>query len=376
MGEEAQREARGRTWADIDLAALARNYRAIRARATGKRVIAVVKANAYGHGAVLVARALVDEGCDAFAVISVEEAAELRAARISAPVLVLGGVQSAAEADTALSLDVEPVVSRVEALDWLAAAAARAGRACRFQLEFDTGMGRLGVLPDEVPAFLSRVARAKGVRLSGVMSHLARADDASSSETARQRKLFAELVSRVRASGFSLDWTHMDNSAGVMRGTTDGCDAIRPGISLYGVDPTLEGGHAGEPVMSLCARVVHAKIVPAGTAIGYAGEFRAAERTRILTLAIGYADGLPRAAGGRATVGLRGRRAPLVGRVSCDLATVAVAPDDPSAAGDVALVFGRRDGFAVPVEDLARAVGTISYEVLARIGPRVPRLAT
>ncbi len=376
MGEAAQSEARGRAWAEIDLGALARNYRAIRARAMGKRVIAVVKANGYGHGAVLVARALVAAGCDAFAVISVEEAAELRAAGIAAPVLVLGGVQSPADADAALSLDVEPVVSRVEALDWLEAAAARAGRGCRFQVELDTGMGRLGVLPDDLTAFFARVERAKSARLSGVMSHLACADDAASPETGRQRKLFGELAARVRALGFAPDWIHMDNSAGVARGTTDGCNAIRPGIALYGVDPTLEGGHAGEPVMSLCARVVHAKTVAAGTPIGYAGEFRAAERTRILTLAIGYADGLPRAAGGRVAVGVRGRRAPLVGRVSCDLATVAVPPDDPSAPGDVALVFGRRDGLDVPVEDLARAVGTISYEVLARIGPRVPRLAT
>ena len=376
MGETAHSEARGRAWAEIDLGALARNYRAIRARAMGKRVIAVVKANGYGHGAVLVARALAGAGCDAFAVISVEEAAELRAAGIAAPLLVLGGVQSPADADAALALDAEPVVSRVEALDWLEAAAARAGRPGRFQIELDTGMGRLGVLPDDLPAFLARVARAAKLSLSGVMSHLACADDAASPETARQRKLFGELVARVRALRAPLDWVHMDNSAGVARGTTDGCNAIRPGIALYGVDPTLEGGHAGEPVMSLCARVVHAKTVAAGTPIGYAAAFRAPERTRILTLAIGYADGLPRAAGGRVAVGVRGRRAPLVGRVSCDLATVALPPDDPSAAGDVALVFGRRDGLEVPVEDLARAVGTISYEVLARVGPRVPRLAT
>jgi alanine racemase len=373
---DATGAGRGRAWAEIDLGALARNYRAIRARAIGKRVIAVVKANGYGHGAVLVARALAAEGCEAFAVISVEEAAELRAAGITAPVLVLGGVQSAAEADTALALDVEPVVSRAAALDWLEAAAARAGRVSRCQVELDTGMGRLGVLPDDVGAFFERVARAKGVRLSGVMSHLACADDASSPETARQRRLFAELVARIRALRFSPDWIHMDNSAGIARGATEGCDAIRPGISLYGVDPTLEGGHPFEPVMSLCARVVHAKTVAAGTPIGYAGEFRAPERTRILTLALGYADGLPRAAGGRVAVSVGGRRAPIVGRVSCDLATVAVPPDDPTAPGDVALVFGRRGGVHVPVEDLARAVGTISYEVLVRIGPRVPRLPT
>jgi alanine racemase len=208
------------------------------------------------------------------------------------------------------------------------------------------------------------------------MSHLACADEAGSPQTARQRQQFGELVARARGAGLTPEWTHVDNSAGAVHGETPGCDAIRPGISLYGVDPTLEGGHALEPVMSLCARVIHAKTVAAGTPIGYAAEFRAPSRTRILTLAIGYADGLPRAAGGRVSVGVRGRRAPLVGRVSCDLATVAVPPDDPTAPGDVALVFGRREGFAVPVEELAHAVGTISYEVLARIGARVPRLAT
>ena len=376
MGEDAEREARSRAWAEIDLGALARNYRTIRARAAGKRVIAVVKANGYGHGAVLVSRALAAGGCDAFAVISVDEAAELRAAGIRAPILVLGGALTPAEADRALALELEPVVSRPEVVDWLEAAAARAGRELRLQLELDTGMGRLGVLPEDLEPMLERVSRARRVRLSGVMSHLACADDAASPETERQRKLFVELVARVRAAGFAPEWVHMDNSAGVARGTTPGADAVRPGISLFGVDPTLEGVFALDPVMSLCARVVHAKTVAAGTPIGYAGAFRAPERTRILTLAIGYADGLPRAAGSHVSVGVRGRRAPLVGRVSCDLATVAVPADDPSAPGDVALVFGRRDGLVVPVEELARAVGTISYEVLVRIGPRVPRLGT
>src|SRR5262249_19696170 len=141
-------------------------------------------------------------------------------------------------------------------------------------------------------------------------------------------------------------------------------------------DPTLEGSAPFEPVMSLCARVIHAKCVPAGTPIGYAGEFRASAPTRILTLAAGYADGIPRAAAGRASVGVGGRRAPIAGRVSCDLVTVAVPPDDATQPGDVALFFGRRAGQEVPVGDLARAVGTSAYEILVRIGPRVPRLAT
>jgi len=339
-------------------------------------VIAVVKANGYGHGAALCTRALEAEGCDAFAVISVEEAAELRAAGVRAPLLVLGGALAPPDADRLLELDAEPVVSRPEVVDWLEAAAERAGRAFRFQLELDTGMGRLGVVPGDLHAMLVRVSHARRVKLSGVMSHLACADDAASPETARQRALFAQLVARVRETGFAPDWVHLDNSAGIARGPTPESDAVRPGIALYGVDPTLEGGHGLEPVMSLCARVVHAKTVEAGTPIGYAGAYRAPERSRVLTLAVGYADGLPRAAGGRVEVGVGSRRAPVVGRVSCDLTTVAVPADDRTAAGDVARVFGRRAGLEVPVEELARAVGTISYEVLVRIGPRVPRLAT
>lgn len=372
----SQTRSQTRAWAEIDVGALARNYRSIRARARDKRVIAVVKANAYGHGAVPAARALAAAGCDAFAVISLDEAAELRGAGLRGMLLVLGGVQDADEAARALSLDSEPVISRVEPLEWLDAAAARAGRDCRVHLELDTGMGRLGATPGELDALLAGAARAERVRIAGVMSHLACADDAASPETARQRALFAELVARVRASGVTPQWVHIDNSAGIVRGGAPGCNAVRPGIALYGVDPTLEGGHPFEPVMSLCARIVHAKNVAAGTPIGYAGEFRAEGPTRILTLALGYADGLPRAAGGRASVGVSGRRAPLVGRVSCDLATVAVPPDDPAAPGDVALVFGRRAGLEVPVAELARAVGTISYEVLVRIGPRVPRIPT
>ncbi len=369
-------DARSRAWAEIDLGAVARNFRAIRARADGRRVIAVIKANAYGHGALLFARALADERCDAFAVISVEEAAELRAGGLRAPILVLGGPMTPGEADRALALDASLVVSRMEALDWVEAAAGRAGKTADFQLELDTGMGRLGLAPDDLAALLNRVRSAKRLRLDGVMSHLACADDAARPETARQRAVFTELVAAVRGAGFAPRWVHLDNSAGLARGATPGTDAVRPGIWLYGIDPTLEGGHALEPVMSLFARVAHAKTVAAGTPIGYGGDFRAPERARILTLAIGYADGLPRAAGGRVDVGVRGRRARLIGRVSCDLATALVPADDPTQAGDTALVFGRSAGFAIPVDELARAAGTISYEILVRIGPRVPRLAT
>ncbi len=339
-------------------------------------MIAVVKADAYGHGAVTVARALSSAGCDAFAVITLDEAVELRDAGVREPILLLGGLLEPGEADEALARDVTPVVSRLETLGWLEAAAARAGRDATFQLKLDTGMGRLGLAPAELPELLARLRAARGLRLDGIMSHLAEADDARSEATARQRSLFASLVARVREAGFSPDWVHLDNSAGIARGATPGTNAVRPGLWLWGVDPTLEGGNALEPVMSLFARVCQAKVVPPGTRIGYGGEFVARETSRILTLAIGYADGLPRAVGGRMEVGWRGRRVPLVGRVSCDLATAAVPGSDAVAPGDAVLIFGRDGALAIPVEEVARAAGTIAYEILARIGPRIPRIAT
>lgn len=365
-----------RAWAEIDRAALVRNLRAIRERAGGRRVVAVVKADAYGHGALIVARALAADGCDAFAVVTIDEALELRDAGIREPILVLGGLLEPDEADTAIARDLWPVVSRVETLDWLDRAAARANRPAAFHLKLDTGMGRLGLAPEELPGFLERLRETKALRLEGVMSHLAEADDLDAPETERQRASFAEFVSRVREAGFAPEWIHVDNSAGIARGAAPGTNAVRPGLWLWGADPLLTGGHALEPVMSLFARVCHAKTVRAGTKIGYGGDFVARETTRILTLAIGYADGLPRAVGGKIEVGFCGRRVPLVGRVSCDLATAAVPGDGPIEPGGEVLIFGRRGSLAIPVEEVARAAGTISYEILARIGPRIPRIAT
>ena len=368
--------AKTRAWAEIDLGALVRNSRAIRARAGGRRLIAVVKADAYGHGAVTVARALSADGCDAFAVISLAEALELRDAGIREPILILGGLLEPDEADQAMARELVPVVSRLEALDWLERAAARVRRAAGFHLKLDTGMGRLGLAPEDLPAFVERLHASRALRLEGVMSHLAEADDLDAPATERQRALFAELVGRLRVAGFAPDWIHLDNSAGIARGPASGTDAVRPGIWRWGAEPLLAGGHRLEPVMSLFARVCHAKTVRAGTRIGYGGDFVARETTRILTLAIGYADGLPRAVGGRIDVGFRGRRVPLVGRVSCDLAAVAVPGSEPIAPGDEVLIFGRRGELAIPVEEVAAAAGTISYEILARIGKRVPRIAT
>ena len=368
-------EDRSRAWAEIDLGALERNYREARSRAAGRRVITVVKANGYGHGATLVARALAAAGCDALAVVSLAEARELRDARVSAPLLVLGGLLCPEDADSALELDAALVVSRTGELDWLEAAAARAGRAARVHAKVDTGMGRLGMPEDEIDAFVARLRRARGVLLEGVMSHLAEADDAASPRTQRQRERLREAVARVRDAGLDPAWIHIDNSAGLLRGPAEGTTAVRPGLMLYGADPTLEGGHAGEPVMTLVARVCLAKTLPAGARVGYGGTFETRAPTRILTLPIGYADGLPRAAASSFRPGWRGRRVPLAGRISCDLSALDAGSAE-GGLGEEVLLFGRRDGLEIRVEELARAAGTLSYEILVGIGGRIPRLAS
>ena len=367
-------EEKARAWAEIDLGALQRNYAQLRQQARDRRVIAVVKANAYGHGVVPVSHALVRAGCDALAVVTLEEARELRQASIRAPILLLAGPLTPQHADELLALQVVPTLLRLQHLEAVAAAAKRAGVRAPVHLKLDTGMGRLGFLPRDLTPILERLGSTPEVGLEGVMSHLAEADDPSSAVTERQRKLFGELLAQVRDAGFEPEWTHIDNSAGIVRGATPDTTAVRPGLALYGADPTLEGGHALEAVMTLCARVCLAKDVPAGMRIGYGGTYETPDATRILTLPIGYADGLPRAAGNRLQVGHRGRRVPLVGRVSCDLATVDVGRVGEGQEGDEVLLFGRRAALELRVEELALAADTISYEILVRIGPRIPRV--
>jgi alanine racemase len=362
------------TWAEIDLGALRRNLEWVRARAGDRRVIAVVKAGGYGHGAVVVARELVSAGAHALAVATLAEARELRAAGLAVPILLLEGLHDAAEADEVVGLRLAPMLGSLGTIEPLRAAAARAGRSLSIHLKLDTGMSRLGLLPKQLDAALALLRGAPALEVVGVASHLASADDPSSPAVARQRACFAELVERVRGAGHAPGWIHLDNSAALVAGATPGTTAVRPGVALYGADPTFRGEVELAPVMSLFSRVIRAVDVPAGTRVGYGGAYVTPHATRLLTLPIGYADGLRRAAGGRLRVGLRGRRAPLVGVVSMDLASVDAGPDSPAREGDPVLLFGTDGSLTIRVEELAAAAGTIAYEILVGIGPRVPRV--
>ena len=365
----------------IDLDALRANYAEAERLAAGRRVIAVVKADAYGHGAAPVARALVAAGCGALATWSVGEAVALRDAGIAAPLLVLAGARDAGDADLVVARDLTAVLHDAGGCAALAAAARRCGaERVPVHIEVDTGMSRMGVPLADAEALAAQVAGEPALALAGVMTHFARADEPDLAPTRAQLRAFAEVIAALRRRGMAPGCVHAANSAGLvalaeLAGEAPAQDAVRPGLLLYGAAPCAERPCALRPVMSLRAPVVAVRRVRRGEAVGYAALYRARADTRIATLALGYADGVPISASGRGSVWLAGARRPIAGRVSMDYVGVEVG-DAPVAIGDVAIVFGSEvaGGPAVlPVEEAARSAGTISYELLVRVGARVRR---
>ncbi|MCG8591806.1 MAG: alanine racemase [Proteobacteria bacterium] len=365
------------TRARIDLEAAAANAQRAQAVAEGRAVIAVVKADAYGHGAVPLARAFLGAGCTRLAVVTVREAEELREAGIAAPILVLGGVHDAREAERAASLHLIPVVHHAPGREWLARAAA--GRApLPVQVEVDTGMSRMGVPWQAAEEFLRETASTPGLVLEGVFTHLASADEPDLAQSFEQLRRFQRLLEALRRQGLEVPWVHAANSAALLTGKTlldalPEANAVRPGLMLYGARPALALPDAGlQPVMHLETQVAALRRVGAGTPVGYGAAHRAPEATTIATLPLGYADGILRSAGNRGAVRIHGQRCPIVGRVSMDYVTVDVGGLDPEI-GDPALVFGRDETGALPVEEAAAAAGTLAYELLVQVGGRVPR---
>ncbi|MDH5308074.1 MAG: alanine racemase [Myxococcales bacterium] len=365
------------TEAAIDRAALRANYAEVRRLAGDREVIAVVKTDAYGHGAACVAQTLVAVGCPRFATATVEEGVALREAGIDVPVLVLGGVHDVEEAREAAARGLTPVVHDGEQLGTLAAALRGAAAPLSVHVEIDTGMRRMGVAPDSALGLLTAVANAPALALAGVYTHFARADEPDLSPSLDQLLLFRELLAAARARGIDPGLVHFANSAPLLVGAplldAMPSDAVRPGLMLYGVSPAADLTAELRPVMTLRTRVVALRTLLKGEGVGYSASFRARRDTRVATLPVGYGDAIPVAASNRAMVLIRGRRLPVVGRVSMDYVSVDVG-ELPVAPGDEAIVFGVGQGTALPVEEAAAAAHTIAYELLVRVGSRVRRV--
>ncbi|MCM2249523.1 MAG: alanine racemase [Geothrix sp.] len=369
--EPLKRHPEGRALrAEVDLGRIARNLGRVRAAAGGREIWAVVKANAYGHGAVPVGRALAAAGAHGLAVSSLEEGLELRQGSIECPILVLGGLRpEALAAASAEGLTIALVGP--EHLDDYARILPH--HPVRLHLKLDTGMGRFGLLPSELGACLPQLERL-APWIEGAMGHFATADDPDQGFALRQRKVFDACLSQLSDAGIHPPQRHHGNSDACLRGLLDQDTHVRPGLALYGLTTLPEGRTLGlEPALELVAEVARVKAVSAGATVGYGRTFVAPHPLQIATLACGYADGYRRDLGNRAVVGFRGRTFPVVGRVSMDYLTVALPLDLPVAPGDPMILYSGDPATAHSLERLAQSLGTIPYELTCALHRRITR---
>jgi alanine racemase len=387
------------TRAEINLAHVRHNLRELQAcmaadAAAGRapaRIWAVLKADAYGHGASAIATTLEQAGVDGLCVALLEEGIELRQAGVTRPILVMGGYygrrRDALEA--LIEHRLTPVVYDAEAIEAL-------GRAVRFvrdehgggadlgvHLKIDTGMGRLGVRGEGLDAVVQALRQSGVLRVEGLMTHLACADEGSLEATERQLDLFEEATAHVRRAGLEPSIRHAAGSAAMLRLPRAELDAVRPGIALYGVHPCPTRSTQGarppnlKPVMTVVTEVVAIRDVPAGEAIGYGYTWRASRPSRVATIPMGYADGLSRALSNKGAVLVGGRRAPIVGTVSMDMTMIDVTDIDGAGVRDEVVVLGPQRGRlgedVVTADEIGERTGTIAYECLTAISRRVPR---
>ncbi len=386
------------TEAEIDLGAIVRNRARLQALVGQSQVWGVIKADAYGHGAVPVARAL-EPDCPVLAVSLVEEGLELRAAGIACPIIVLGAHYGRCHLEV-LDARLTPVIYDPADIEPFAAAARRRNRVLDVHVKIDTGMSRLGLGPAQFPAALGRLRQAGGLRLAGLCTHFAspELEDGSTRDAmAKFRPCIAEALGRGAGGATSVAavpagattgssaervWLHAANSAAAIRHPDTRLDAVRPGLVLYGATPAPNVAVPGlEPALRLTTRVMAIRTIPPGTAVSYGGQWVAARPTRVATLPVGYADGYPRHVRG-AEVLVRGRRCPVIGAVCMDMLMIDVTDvmAGPGAAsgevsvGDRVTLLGAQGADAISVDELARAAGTINYEILCGISKRVPRV--
>ena len=362
-------------WARIDLGALAHNYSEIKKQLQpGVKLCAVVKADAYGHGAVAVARTAVAAGASYLAVATLSEGIELREAGFTTPILLLGLVMPE-DAKDIVDYGITQAVCDRELAHALSREAVRQGRRAKVHLKVDTGMGRIGVRPEEIGALAADIAALPGIEIEGMFSHFSMADCKDKSYTQQQLVKFRQAIAAVEGRGIPLAIKHIAESAAILEIPEAHFDMVRAGVIQYGLWPSAEVTHPIDlrPLMELQARVVWLKTLRKGESIGYGRAFIAERDCRIATLPIGYADGYIRAYGAQGAVEIHGRRAPIAGRICMDQVMVDVTDIPDVAIGDVATLFGSP---TLSIDEAAGWLGTINYEVPCLISPRVPRVYT
>ncbi len=364
------------TRVEIDLAALRHNFQNVQ-RTVGDRchVLAVVKANAYGHGVSSVAPALAAVGADLFGVALAEEAIELRKLGIEKPILLLGSIFCGQEKDV-LQYQLTPALYDIDCARRLNRVAGDAGRTIDYHLKVDTGMGRLGFRVERLAEVLPALKDLNNLKMTGIMSHLAMADEPEQPLSDSQCDSFAAVVNCVEAAGFNPRYRHISNSASIYSRELKGCNLVRPGISLYG---GLTGGPFAESlqqeqVMRFVSQVAQLKEMPAGAGVSYGHRFVTSRPSRVAAIPVGYADGYNRLLTNRGEVLIHGRRAPVAGTVCMDWILVDVTDLPDVQVGDSVTLLGRDGDDMITAEEWADKVGSITYEVFCNISKRVPRV--
>lgn len=335
--------------------------------------MAVLKADGYGHGAVELARCCDPGDVAMIATARLVEALALREAGIVLPILNLG-VLNDDQIVEAVQHEITIGIVGPDDLERAARVARASERELVVHLKLDSGMGRMGVIEPELPRVVDILRGAPALRVDALYTHFANASDPADPFTAVQIASFDRLVVALRDAGISPAIHHLANSAALMRGLVRPGDYVRAGIVLYGSEPLEAGASRLEPILRWRTEIVRLKDLPAGRPVGYGGTFRTARPSRIATLPVGYADGYDRRLSNRAEVLVRGRRAPVVGRVSMDLTTIDVTDVPGVTTGDEVVLIGRQEGDEISAEELAARSETISYEVFCRISARVPRV--
>ena len=369
-------QAEERVVAEIDLAAIRANLSAIHARLGDRTpVMAIIKADAYGHGAVRVAHAI-DDLVAAYGVAVAEEALELREAGIRKPILILGYVEPCRYRELVRN-HISPAIFSYEAAAALSEAAVLERREATLHLAVDTGMTRIGFHPtDESIAVIRRIAALPGLYIEGMFTHFACADMADKTSARRQHDLFVDFCGRVSHAGICIPIYHCSNSAGIMEFDDAHMDMVRAGIILYGLYPSDEVDQSVlklEPALSLRARITHVQHVPAGTGISYGSTFVTARDSVIATVPVGYADGWPRALSNKGRVLVRGQFAPIVGRVCMDQFMIDVTDIPGVRPGDTATLIGKDGANEIPIEEPAALAGSFQYELPCVLSKRIPR---
>lgn len=377
--ESTMNFTRRAVWAQIDLDAAAHNMRQIRKHVgPDVKIAAVVKANAYGHGSVELAKTFAENGADCFAVSSLDEAVELRRyAHIDKEIFILGHTD-ARRTEELLTYDIEPAVFNLKNAEFFSQEAQRLGKTLRVHIAVDTGMSRVGFQVNEFSVSeIKAIAALPNIEIRGMFTHFAVSDIKDKTFTREQYGHFRWMYKRMEEEGINIALRHCCNSAAALELPEYYCDMVRPGIIMYGCEPSPDVDikpYDLRPVMSLRCCIAHVKLIDAGATVSYGRHYTAPSRRKIATLPVGYADGYSRILSGKVDVLYHGHRVPQVGAICMDQCMIDVSGEANVHAGDEVVLFGRQGDSFIPIEEIAAVCGTINYEIMCNISRRVPRV--